>query len=127
MYQCVRGDAPKYLSDMLTMTHGHHLRTSTFNKLPISRSNIAQVHNGSFKSVGPRMWNILPNDITSCNTMEAFKRKLDTPVQTIVQSDIMFQLHCSVLLSNLLSIINLTLVITYYYNYFITHVTYVLL
>ena len=78
VYQCVKGDAPKYLSDMLAMIHGCHLRTSTFNKLPISRSNIAQVHNGLFKSVVPRIWNSLPNDITTCNTMEAFKRKLKT-------------------------------------------------
>ena len=95
VFQCVKGDAPKYLSDMLAMTHGHNLRTSTFNKLPISRSNIAQVHNGSFKSVGLRIWNSLPNDITSCNTLEAFKRKLDTPVQTIIQFDIMYWLLCS--------------------------------
>ena len=74
VYRCVKGDAFKYLSNMFTMTHGHHLRTSTFNKLPISRSNIAQVHNGSFKSVGFRIWNSLPNDITSCNALEAFRR-----------------------------------------------------
>ena len=78
VYQCVKGDTPKYLSDINAITHGCHLRTSTFNKLPISRSNIAQVHNGLFKSVGPRIWNSLPNDITSCNTLEAFKRKLKT-------------------------------------------------
>ena len=78
VYQCVKGDAPKYLSDILAMTHGHNLKTSTFNKLPISRSNIAQVHNGSFKSVGASIWNNLPNDITGCTTLEAFKRKLKT-------------------------------------------------
>ena len=75
MYQCVKLDAPKYLSDVYATTHGHHLRTSTFNKLPVSRSNIAQVHNGSYKSVGLRIWNSLPSDITCCNTVEAFKRK----------------------------------------------------
>ena len=78
VFQCAKGDAPKSLSDMLARTHGHHLRTSAFNKLPISRSNIAQEHNGSFKSVGLRIWNSLLNDVTSCNTLEAFKRKLKT-------------------------------------------------
>ena len=80
MFKCIHGLAPRYLSDLVILPHPHSqtLRSINNNVLYTCRSRTELVHRGSFRSQGPRMWNSLPNNITQCQTLTAFKSKLKT-------------------------------------------------
>ena len=79
VFKCLRGMAPSYLQELITTEHGHTgLRSSTNELLPITRSRIALVHNGSFSSVGPRLWNSLPVAVRTAENTDIFKTKLKT-------------------------------------------------
>ena len=78
MYKCIKGFAPQYLSEVVIKDHGHSLRSTTLNNLPTVRCNTAIAHNSAFSSTGPRLWNMLPNDIKSSSDLEVFKTRLKT-------------------------------------------------
>ena len=78
MYKCIKGSAPQYLSEVVIKDHGHSLRSTTLNNLPTVRCNTAIAHNSAFSSAGPRLWNMLPNDIKSSSDLEVFKTRLKT-------------------------------------------------
>ena len=78
MFKCVKGLAPDYLCELVINNHNRTLRSSTLNLLPVSRHKLSQVHNSSFKSVGPRLWNMLPDDLRTENDLMTFKSKLKT-------------------------------------------------
>ena len=78
MYKCIKGSAPQYLSEVVIKDHGHSLRSATLNNLPTVRCNTAIAHNSAFSSTGPRLWNMLPNDIKSSSDLEVFKTRLKT-------------------------------------------------
>ena len=67
MYKCIKGLAPQYLSEVIIKDHGHSLRSTTFNNLPTVRC-----------STGPRLWNMLSNDIKSSSDLEVFRTRLKT-------------------------------------------------
>ena len=60
MFCCYHGTAPPYLQELVIKTHGRMLRSSTKAVLPVSRSALMHVHRSSFASMGPRIWNGLP-------------------------------------------------------------------
>ena len=37
-YQCVHGEAPEYLSNLIDMDHNHYLRSTVKKQLPVSMS-----------------------------------------------------------------------------------------
>ena len=78
MFKCINGLAPQYLSETIIHAHGHNLRSSTFNHLPTVRCNTVITHNSAFSSTGPRLWNMLPNDIKTSSSLDVFKAKLKT-------------------------------------------------
>ena len=78
MYKCIKGLAPQYLSEIVIQAHGHNLRSTTLNNLPIVRCNTAIAHNSAFSSTGPRLWNMLPNDIKTSSNCDVFKARLKT-------------------------------------------------
>ena len=78
MYKCIKGSAPQYLSEVVIKDRGCSLRSATLNNLPTARCNTAIAHNSTFSSTGPRLWNMLPNDIKSSSNLEVFKTRLKT-------------------------------------------------
>ena len=78
MYKCIKGSAPQYLSDLVIKDHWHSLRSTTLNNLPTIRCNTAIAHNSAFSSTGPRLWNMLPNDIKCSNNLEVLKTRPKT-------------------------------------------------
>ena len=76
MYKCIKGLAPQYLSEVVIQVHGRNLRSTTLNNLPTVRCNTAIVHNSAFSSTGPRLWNMLPNDIKTSSNLDVFKTRL---------------------------------------------------
>ena len=55
-----------------------HLRSSTSSELVIPLSRLVAVGDRSFAVAGPRLWNTLPEDITSAPSLLVFRRKLKT-------------------------------------------------
>ena len=67
--------APLYLSALIDMSHNRQLRSASLNKLPVARANTTLVHNSSFTSMGPQIWNALPTSIRITTSLETFKTK----------------------------------------------------
>ena len=69
VYRGIHGTAPRYLSDLLHCVSGitsrRRLRSSTSSELVIPLSRLVTVGDRSFAVAGPRLWNTLPEDITS--------------------------------------------------------------
>ena len=80
VYRAVHGTAPRQLSDLLhcvvDITSRCRLRSSTSSELVIPLSRLVTVGDRSFAVAGPRLWNTLPEDITSAPSLLAFQRKL---------------------------------------------------
>ena len=54
------------------------LLSSTSSELVIPLSQLVTVGDRSFAVAGPRLWNTLPEDITSAPSLLVFRRKLKT-------------------------------------------------
>ena len=78
MFKCINGLAPKYLSDLVVSAYNRELRSSTQNKLPVSHYRTFQTHTSSFSSMGPRLWNSLPQQIRDIQVITMFKRDIKT-------------------------------------------------
>ena len=77
-FECVRGDAPTYLKDLVNTTHNHALHSTTNNYLPVSMSRLSQVHKSSFSIMAGRIWNDLPSNLRSTTSINIFKTGLKT-------------------------------------------------
>ena len=78
VYKCVTKTAPTYLQELVISEHGGRLRSTNELKLPVSISKLSQVHDSSFRSMGPRIWNSLPFSLKTANDIEYFKSGLKT-------------------------------------------------
>jgi len=82
VYRALRSTAPQYLSDMLRrvadIPSRSRLRSSTSSHLVVRPSRLVTVGERSFASAGSRLWNSLPDDITTAQSLPAFQRKLKT-------------------------------------------------
>ena len=78
MFKCIHGLALKYLSDLVVSAHNRELRLSTQNKLPVSHYRTSQTHTSYFSSMGPRLWNSLPQQIRDIQVITIFKRDIKT-------------------------------------------------
>ena len=76
--KCLRGEAPKYLQDLLCINYQKHNLRNFSNKLivPFVHKNSFAVR--AFSVHGPRLWNSLPNDIGNELNLDVFKTKLKT-------------------------------------------------
>ena len=72
----VLGTAPSYLSDLITpYVPQRNLRSSHKNLLEIPKSRTAY-GSRAFSSAGPMLWNNLPNNLRTLDSLETFKSKL---------------------------------------------------
>ena len=78
MYKSVTSTAPKYLTNLVIKIHGRPLHSSTSGLLPVSKCNTMLVQNSSFSSIGPRIWNGLPQSIRHATSVDQFKGLLKT-------------------------------------------------
>ena len=72
VYKCINGMGPVYLTSMFKFANFTH------NIQLIEPRILSQYGERSFQKAGPKMWNELPLDIKTCNSLESFKVALKT-------------------------------------------------
>src|SRR5258706_10228418 len=81
-YRCLHGVAPNYLSDdirrVADIPSRCMLRSSCTNSLIVQPTRLSTVGDRAFSSAAPRIWNSLPNVVTSAPSLSSFRRQLKT-------------------------------------------------
>ena len=91
--RALHGTAPRYLSDLLRVADlpsRRRLRSATSSQLDVRPSRLVTVGDRSFASAGPKLWNSLPDDITSASLLSVFRKKLKTHLFRQSYPDIIF-------------------------------------
>ena len=79
VYKCLNNRAPVYLSDMLELyTPARALRSSHKSLLKEPTFRTESYGRRAFSVSAPRMWNTLPQDIRSLDSLDGFKASLKT-------------------------------------------------
>ena len=66
------------------------LRSATSSQLDVRPSRLVTVGDRSFASAGPKLWNSLPDDITSASSLSVFRKKLKTHLFRQSYPDVIF-------------------------------------
>jgi len=83
IYRAVHGMAPQYLSELgllyrvANIPSRRCLRSSTSDDLFVPPSRLVSVGDRSFAAAAHRLWNILPDDISSAPPLSDFRHKQD--------------------------------------------------
>ena len=82
LFFVLRGTAPRYLAEQLSrvadMPSRSRLRSSSSTDLVVRPSHLVTAGDRSFAAAGPRLWNSLPDDVTTAASLRVFRRKLKT-------------------------------------------------
>ena len=80
MFKCIHDIALKYLTELTVVdqVHDHNLRSTNSGRIPTMVSRTTLVHECSFHSMGPRIWNNLPETVIKTTSLSAFKSQLKT-------------------------------------------------
>ena len=81
MYNCSRGNAPAYLTELLTKSKPTRVLRSASNAaityaVPFNKRKTFS--DRGFRTAGPALWDKLPIDIREAETLDLFKKKLKT-------------------------------------------------
>ena len=85
--QMCEWNSSKYLQELVLKTHNTTLRSSSQLKLPISKSNLSFIHKSSFSSMGPRIWNSLPQHLRCAENLDTFKGLLKTTYLSVLTTN----------------------------------------
>ncbi len=78
-FRALHGQAPNYIADLIKpYTSARSLRSSGQNLLMVPRTCFKTRGDRSFKATAPRLWNELPLDLRSLDSVDAFKKHLKT-------------------------------------------------
>ena len=78
VYKALNDQAPAYLKELLTTYHSvKNLRSANGNLLIEARIS-ASYGDRAFSVAGPKLWNCLPCNIKSCDSLATFKSSLKT-------------------------------------------------
>ena len=80
-YNCLRGDAPEYLMNLLSRCPltTHTLRSNNIiDRLVIPKTLRRTFASRSFSTMGPVLWNRLPRSVKGSGNIYIFKKKLKT-------------------------------------------------
>ena len=78
MFKCIHDSAHKYLTELIVVdqVHGHNLRSTNSGRIHTTVSRTTMVHESSFWSMGPRIWNNLPETVVKTTSLSAFQSQL---------------------------------------------------
>jgi hypothetical protein len=81
-FQCLHGTAPDYMAADLRLVADvpsrSRLRSAFISKLMVPRTRFSTFGDRAFPVAAVRIWNSLPSDITSAETLRTFKNRLKT-------------------------------------------------
>jgi len=80
-YKVLNGSAPRYLGPLVPFADlpgRRTLRSAGTNRLLVPPVRLSTVGNRAFPVAGPRVWNTLPEDITTSQSLSAFCQRLKT-------------------------------------------------
>ena len=78
-FKALRGAAPNYITDLIKpYTPGRLLRSSNQLLLSTPKFNLKTYGGRSFTIAAPSVWNTLPFELRSCNSLSSFESKLKT-------------------------------------------------
>ena len=81
-YRCLHGIAPPYLcrdiQRVADLPSRRRLRSSSTNHLVVCPTRLSTVGDRAFASAAPRIWNSLPDSVTSAPSLQLFQRQLKT-------------------------------------------------
>jgi hypothetical protein len=78
-YKCLHNLAPSYLSDLIEpYCPSRTLRSSDQLLLKVPKTRLKSYGDRSFSKASPTLWNALPCNIRSCDTLDNFKSTLKT-------------------------------------------------
>ena len=77
-HQCIYGNAPPYLKELLNLQTPSKLRTSETHLLQRNWTKKVTMGDRAFCSIAPKLWNNLPKDLRKPQSVEVFKRGLKT-------------------------------------------------
>ena len=82
MYKCLHGSAPAYLTDELCQVADvearQWLRSSSSSSLIVSRTRLLTISDRAFLVAAARVWNSLPDLVTSAPSVAVFRSRLKT-------------------------------------------------
>ena len=80
MFKCIHDTAPKYLTELIVLDqlHNHSLQSTETGRIHTAVPRTSKVHESSFCSMGPRIWNNLPKAVISTTNLSTFKTHLKT-------------------------------------------------
>lgn len=79
VYKALNGLAPQYISDLITpYTPARSLRSESAYELVEPRFRLITFGGRAFVTLAPRMWNALPIQLRTANTISTFKNMLKT-------------------------------------------------
>jgi len=79
VYKALHGMAPSYLSDLLHVkSHTRSLRSNSQFILDIPTASLKTAGDRAFRRAGPTLFNALPEDIKTANSLNIFKAQLKT-------------------------------------------------
>jgi len=85
VYKLLHGLAPQYFGPLnyIADLPGHRpLRSAGTNCLAVPPVKLTTVANRAFPVVGPRTWDVLPDDVTSAESLSTFCQRLRTHLFT---------------------------------------------
>ena len=80
MFKCIHDSAPKYLTELIIVDqlHDHSLQSRESGRIHATVSRTSIVHESSSHSMGPRIWNNLPEAVIRATNFNTFKTQLKT-------------------------------------------------
>ena len=80
MFRCIHDSAPKYLTELkvVDQLHDCSLRSTNSGGIHAMVSRTKMVRESSFCSMGPSIWNNLPETVVKTTSLSAFKSQLKT-------------------------------------------------
>ena len=79
VFKCLNGLGPSYLSELLlSYQPSRTLRSSGAGLLVVPHTKTKTHGEAAFSHYGPKLWNSLPENIRTAETVDVFKRRLKT-------------------------------------------------
>jgi len=77
IFKCLHGQCPEYISSQLIRVSDISVRSSRYSHITLRcpKSNIATEGGKTFASTSTSLWNSLPPNIRSCDSINVFKEK----------------------------------------------------